>query len=59
MDGAHRALSGTVIHNGGIMFEFLCVFQGSIGAEPSREAEGSAAVRVLGATGEPAGEAVI
>lgn len=41
------------------MFEFLCVFQGSIGAEPSREAEGSAAVRVLGATGEPAGEAVI
>lgn len=56
MEGPQRALNGTLVPNGGLMCGFLCVFQGSAGAQPSGEGEDNATVRFVGAPGEPAGK---
>lgn len=57
MDGSQRVLNGTLVPHGGLMSDFLCVFQGSAGAQPSREREDGASICFLGASGEPAGNA--
>lgn len=40
----------------GLCLLILCVFQGSAGAQPSREGEGCPAICFLGTSGEPAGK---